>query len=125
MVVVVVVVVCVCVCVCLRRGGDAYSAYSGSKSIFYPKNVFIPNKTYFANPTERITWSYLSVLLNALRKVVIAIQIVLVKIFLGSVLQDTIAHFGKQKILLSVLMEEKVRNKFNTSIRSNCLDESQ
>ena len=114
-----------CVCVCLRREGDAYSAYSGSKSIFYPKNVFIPNKTYFANPTERITWSYLSVLLNALRKVVIAIQIVLVKIFLGSVLQDTIAHFGKQKILLSVLMEEKVRNKFNTSIMSNCLDESQ
>ena len=84
--VVVVVVVVVCVCVCLRRGGDAYSAYSGPKSIFYPKNVFIPNKTYFANPTERITWSYLSVLLNALRKVVIAIQIVLVKIFLHSVL---------------------------------------
>ena len=48
--------------------------------------VFIPNKTYFANPTERITRSYLSVLLNALTKVVIAIQIVLVKIFLGSVL---------------------------------------
>ena len=38
------------------------------------------------NPTERITQSYLSVLLNALRKLVIAIQIVLVKIFLGSVL---------------------------------------
>ena len=89
------------------------------------ENVFVPNKPYFANAAEKITQSYWSVLLNALRKVVIAIQIVLIKIFLGSVLQDTIAQFGKQKILLSALMEEKVRSKFNTSIRSNCLDESQ
>ena len=70
---------------CLRRGGGCLF-HIFRKSSFYPKNVFIPNKTYFANPTERITRSYLSVLLNALTKVVIAIQIVLVKIFLGSVL---------------------------------------
>ena len=46
---------------------------------------------------DRISPCYLLILLNDLRKAVIATKIVLFTIFLGSVLLDTIASIGKQK----------------------------
>ena len=49
--------------------------------------VFVPNNTYFVSLNlDRISQSYLLILINALRKEVIAIKIVIVTIFLGSVL---------------------------------------
>ena len=60
------------------------------------ERVFVPNNTYFVSLNlERISQSYLLILLNAFRKAVIATKIVLVTIFLGSVLSDTIASIGK------------------------------
>ena len=50
------------------------------------KNVFLTNNTYFANRREIIIQSYLLLLLNAVRKAVIATKNVLVTILLGSVL---------------------------------------
>ena len=60
------------------------------------ERVFVPNNTYFVSLNlERISQSYLLILLNAFRKAVIATKIVLVTIFLGSVLSNTIASIGK------------------------------
>ena len=50
------------------------------------EKVFVPNNTYFVSLNlERISQSYFLILLNALRKAVIATKIFLVTIFLGSV----------------------------------------
>ena len=49
--------------------------------------VFVPNNTYLVSLNlGRISQSYLLILINALRKEVIATKIVIVTIFLGSVL---------------------------------------
>ena len=50
------------------------------------KNVFFTNNTYFVNPREIMIQSYLLLLVNAVRKSVIATRNNLVTILLGSVL---------------------------------------
>ena len=50
------------------------------------KNIVLTYKIYFANPREIIIQSYLLLLLNVLRKAVIATKNVLVTILLGSAL---------------------------------------
>ena len=50
------------------------------------KKISVPNSTYFVSLNlERISQSYLLILLNALRKAVIVTKIVLVTIFLSSI----------------------------------------